>query len=465
MNRLAHPSFSNAQSEMAIEALRGMLGDRLSVSLAVRDQHGKDATYHPGMAPDAVTFPQTVEEIQLIIKTCALHKVPVIPYGAGTSLEGHVNAPYGGITINLSRMNQILSVNAADMDVIVEPGVTRKQLNDYLRDTGLFFPIDPGADASIGGMASTRASGTNAVRYGTMKENVLALEAVLPDGSIVRTGTRARKSSAGYDLAKLLVGSEGTLAVITSITLRLHGIPESISAATCSFETLDAAVNATIETIQAGVPVARIELLDDVQIQAVNLYSKLDLPIRQTLFLEFHGSVGAVKEQIESVRAITLANGGRDFQWAQKAEDRTTLWQARHDALWAAKGLRPGSEAWISDVCVPISALAECIMETKQDIIDHGIVAPIVGHVGDGNFHVIFLVDVNDPSEIATIEKLSQRNIERALRMGGTCTGEHGVGIGKIKYLRQEHTEGVDLMMKIKLAIDPGNIMNPGKIF
>lgn len=465
MNRLAHPSFSNAQSEMAIEALRGMLGDRLSVSLAVRDQHGKDATYHPGMAPDAVTFPQTVEEIQLIIKTCALHKVPVIPYGAGTSLEGHVNAPYGGITINLSRMNQILSVNAADMDVIVEPGVTRKQLNDYLRDTGLFFPIDPGADASIGGMASTRASGTNAVRYGTMKENVLALEAVLPDGSIVRTGTRARKSSAGYDLAKLLVGSEGTLAVITSITLRLHGIPESISAATCSFETLDAAVNATIETIQAGVPVARIELLDDVQIQAVNLYSKLDLPIRQTLFLEFHGSVGAVKEQIESVRAITLANGGRDFQWAQKAEDRTTLWQARHDALWAAKGLRPGSEAWISDVCVPISALAECIMETKQDIIDHGIVAPIVGHVGDGNFHVIFLVDVNDPSEIATIEKLSQRIIERALRMGGTCTGEHGVGIGKIKYLRQEHTEGVDLMMKIKLAIDPGNIMNPGKIF
>lgn len=465
MNRLAHPSFSNAQSEMAIEALRGMLGDRLSVSLAVRDQHGKDATYHPGMAPDAVTFPQTVEEIQLIIKTCALHKVPVIPYGAGTSLEGHVNAPYGGITINLSRMNQILSVNAADMDVIVEPGVTRKQLNDYLRDTGLFFPIDPGADASIGGMASTRASGTNAVRYGTMKENVLALEAVLPDGSIVRTGTRARKSSAGYDLAKLLVGSEGTLAVITSITLRLHGIPESISAATCSFETLDAAVNATIETIQAGVPVARIELLDDVQIQAVNLYSKLDLPIRQTLFLEFHGSVGAVKEQIESVRAITLANGCRDFQWAQKAEDRTTLWQARHDALWAAKGLRPGSEAWISDVCVPISALAECIMETKQDIIDHGIVAPIVGHVGDGNFHVIFLVDVNDPSEIATIEKLSQRIIERALRMGGTCTGEHGVGIGKIKYLRQEHTEGVDLMMKIKLAIDPGNIMNPGKIF
>lgn len=465
MNRLAHPSFSNAQSEMAIEALRGMLGDRLSVSLAVRDQHGKDATYHPGMAPDAVVFPQTVEEVQLIIKTCALHKVPVIPYGAGTSLEGHVSAPYGGITINLSRMNQILSVNAADMDVIVEPGVTRKQLNDYLRDTGLFFPIDPGADASIGGMASTRASGTNAVRYGTMKENILALEAVLPDGSIVRAGTRARKSSAGYDLAKLLVGSEGTLAVITSITLRLHGIPESISAATCSFETLDAAVNATIETIQAGIPIARIELLDDVQIQAVNLYSKLDLPIRQTLFLEFHGSVGAVKEQIESVRAITLANGGRDFQWAQKAEDRTTLWQARHDALWAAKGLRPGSEAWISDVCVPISALAECIMETKQDIIDHGIVAPIVGHVGDGNFHVIFLLDVNDPSEIATIEKLSQRIIERALRMGGTCTGEHGVGIGKIKYLRQEHAEGVDLMMKIKLAIDPGNIMNPGKIF
>lgn len=450
--------------DTVIAELLARFGERLSTSRAVREQHGKDATHHPALPPDAVIFAESTEEVQFIVRACAARRVPVIAYGAGTSLEGHVNAPQGGITINLSRMNRVLSINAADMDVCVEPGVTRKQLNDELRDMGLFFPIDPGADASIGGMASTRASGTNAVRYGTMRENVIALEAVLANGDVVRTGTRARKSSAGYDLTRLLVGSEGTLAILTQISLRLHGIPESIAAAVCPFSTLEGAINTTIESIQLGIPVARIELLDDIQMDAIARYSKLALPRQNTLFLEFHGSQAAVREQAEAVRAIAQEHGAGDFQWADRPEDRTVLWQARHDALWAAKALRPGAEIWISDVCVPISQLASCIVETRRDIDDEGIIAPIVGHVGDGNFHVLFLFAPSDPKEVSSVEALSKRIVARALAAGGTCTGEHGVGIGKIDCLRDEHGAGVDLMLRLKRALDPDNILNPGKV-
>jgi D-lactate dehydrogenase (cytochrome) len=450
--------------DATISELRARFGDRLSTSRAVRDQHGKDATHHPALPPDAVVFAENAEDVQFIVRVCAKRQVPIIAYGAGTSLEGHVNAPYGGITINLSRMNRILAVNAADMDVTVEPGVTRKQLNDELRDTGLFFPIDPGADASIGGMASTRASGTNAVRYGTMRENVIALEAVLANGDIVRTGTRARKSSAGYDLTGLLVGSEGTLAILTQITLRIHGIPESIAAAVCPFSSLEGAVSATIETIQLGIPVARIELLDDVQMEAIARYSKLPLPRQHTLFLEFHGSQSSVREQAETFRGIAREHGGADFRWADKPEERTVLWQARHDALWAAKALRPGSEISISDVCVPISELASCILETRREIDAAGLTAPIVGHVGDGNFHALFLFDPANQEEVDLVTKLNKHLVRRALAAGGTCTGEHGVGMGKISYLRDEHGPGTNLMLDLKRALDPCNILNPGKI-
>jgi D-lactate dehydrogenase (cytochrome) len=449
----------------AIDRLKSLLGDRLTTNPSVRENHGRDLTWHEPHAPDAVAFPLSTEEVAAIVKICADTSTPVIPYGAGTSLEGHIAAINGGISIDLSRMDQILHVHAEDLDAVVQPGVTRKRLNDYLRDTGLFFPIDPGADASIGGMTATRASGTNAVRYGTMRENVLALTVVLPNGHIVHTGGRARKSSAGYDLTRLLVGSEGTLGVITEITVRLYGIPEAMSSAICAFDDIEGAVNTVISTIQSGIPIARIELLDEVQIDAVNRYSKLTLPVQPTLLLEFHGSPSAVAEQAQAVQSLAEDNGGHHFQWTTDEHQRKKLWQARHDAYFAALALRSGAQGWISDVCVPISRLADCIRETKADLAGTYLKAPLVGHVGDGNFHLIFLVDRNSPEEIAEAERLNDRLVKRAIAMGGTSTGEHGIGSGKMKYLAAEHgEEGVRLMSVLKSAIDPNNVMNPGKI-
>jgi D-lactate dehydrogenase (cytochrome) len=395
---------------------------------------------------------------------CAEHRVPVIAFGTGSSLEGHVNAPAGGISVDLSRMNQVLEVHAEDLDCVVQAGVTRKQLNEYLRDTGLFFPIDPGADASLGGMAATRASGTNAVRYGTMKDAVLALTVVMADGRIVHTGGRAKKSSAGYDLTRLMIGSEGTLGIITEVTLRLHGIPEAMSGGVCPFPDLESACNAVIQTIQLGLPVARIELLDTLQIRACNAYSKLDFEETPTLFVEFHGTEAGVREQSELFGEIAGENGGGTFVWATQAEDRNKLWTARHNAYWASLGLRPGSKGVSTDVCVPISRLADCIGETYRDIEESGLIAPLVGHVGDGNFHVLVLVDVEKPEEIEATEAFVERLNWRAIEMGGTCTGEHGVGQGKMKYLDREHGAGLDVMRTIKRALDPHGILNPGKI-
>ena len=448
-----------------IEALRAIVGDnRLSTSASVREQHGKDESYHAPHAPDVVVFAHSAAEVQDIVMVCAERKVPVIPYGAGTSLEGHVAALEGGVCIDLSEMNEILRVNAEDMDVTVEPGVTRQQLNEHLRDTGLFFPIDPGANASLGGMTSTRASGTNAVRYGTMRENVLSLTVVLADGRVIKTARRARKSSAGYDLTRLFVGAEGTLGVITEVTLRLYGIPEAISSAVVSFPDLKGAVDSAITTIQCGVPIARVELLDEVQMDAVNRYSDLDYPLQPTLFLEFHGSEAGVREQAETVAGICADFGGADFQWATKTEDRNKLWKARHDAGYAATALKPGCGFWATDVCVPISRLTECILETKEDIEASSLIAPIVGHVGDGNFHLVILVDPNKPDDIAAAEQLNERLVMRALAMEGTCTGEHGVGYGKIDFLTAEHGEAMSVMRALKRSLDPDNIMNPGKI-
>ncbi|HEX6956956.1 MAG TPA: FAD-linked oxidase C-terminal domain-containing protein [Ferrovibrio sp.] len=461
----AQPRLSPAATETAIAALKQLLGDRLSTAQAVREQHGHDESWNPTFPPDAVAFPRSIEEVSEIVKICARHGLPIIPFGAGTSLEGHVSAPQGGVCIDLMQMDKVLQVNAEDLDVVVQPGVRRKQLNEYLRDTGLFFPIDPGADASIGGMVSTRASGTNAVRYGTMRENVLALTVVMADGRIIRTSKRAKKSAAGYDLTRLFVGSEGTLGVITEITLRLYGIPEAMSSAVCSFATLEGAVNTVIQTIQAGIPVARIELLDDVQVAAVNKHSKLDLPEQNLLLLEFHGTEASVAEQAEMVQSIASDHGGNNFQWTTKPEERARLWQARHDAAYAAKALRKGCEMWATDVCVPISRLAECILETKEDVLKTGLVAPLVGHVGDGNFHLAIVLDRNNPQELEAIEAFNERLVHRALRMDGTCTGEHGIGRGKMKYLTAEHGEAVSVMRAIKKALDPDNLMNPGKIF
>ena len=448
----------------AISELRARFGERISTAAAVREQHGKDVTYLPGHPPDAVAFARTTEEVAEIVRTAARHGVPVIAFGTGTSLEGHIAALQGGISVDLGGMDAILEVNAADLDARVQAGVTRTRLNAHLRDTGLFFPIDPGADASIGGMAATRASGTNAVRYGTMRENVLGLTVVTADGQIVKTGGRARKSAAGYDLTRLFVGSEGTLGIITEVQLRLYGIPEAISAAVCSFQALGGAVDTVIATIQAGVPIARIELLDEVQVRACNQYSGLGLAELPTLFFEFHGSPAGVAEQAELVGGLAQDYGGSDFRWASRAEERTKLWSARHDAFWACRGLRPGAEARATDVCVPISRLAECILATRADIEAEGLLAPIVGHVGDGNFHVTFLLDPNDPGETARADGVSGRMVERALAMGGTCTGEHGIGMGKIGYLEAEHGEAVGLMRRVKRAFDPQNILNPGKV-
>jgi D-lactate dehydrogenase (cytochrome) len=445
-------------------SLRQLLGDRLSTSPAVCAHHGKDESYHPPHAPDAVAFAHSTEEVAAIVKLCADHQTPVIAFGTGTSLEGQVAALAGGVCIDMSQMNRILRVNAADLDASVEAGVTRKQLNEHLRDTGLFFPIDPGADASLGGMAATRASGTNAVRYGTMRENVLSLTVVLADGRVIRTARRARKSAAGYDLTRLFVGSEGTLGVITEVTVRLYGIPEAISAAVCAFPSIEGAVDTVILTIQSGVPVARIELLDECQMAAINKYSKLDHKVAPTLFFEFHGSPAGVAEQAETVKAIASEHGGDDFRWATTSEERSKLWQARHDAYYAALALRPGSKGWATDVCVPISRLAECISETKRDLAQSPLPYALVGHVGDGNFHLVFMIDPDRSEEVAEASRLNDRMVARALAMEGTSTGEHGVGYGKMDFLIAEHGEAVSVMRTIKKALDPDGILNPGKI-
>lgn len=455
---------NDAGIDLVLQILAQRFGDRFSQAAALREQHAHTTSWLPAQLPDGVVFAESTEDVVEAVKVCAEHRVPVIPFGVGSSLEGHVNAPAGGISIDVSRMNRVIAVNAEDLDCVVQPGVTRKQLNDHLRDTGLFFPIDPGADASLGGMAATRASGTNAVRYGTMKDAVLALTVVLADGRVIHTGGRARKSSAGYDLTRLLVGSEGTLGIITDLTLRLHGIPEAISAGVCPFPDLESACNTVIATIQCGLPVARIELLDAVQVRACNAYSKLDLAEQPTLFVEFHGTEAGVREQSELFGELARDNGGGAFVWATKAEDRTRLWTARHNAYWAALGLRPGCKGVSTDVCVPISRLADCIGETYLDIEQMGLVAPLVGHVGDGNFHVLVLVDVDKEAEVETTERFIERLNWRAIEMGGTCTGEHGVGQGKTKYLAREHGGALDVMRAVKQALDPLGILNPGKI-
>jgi D-lactate dehydrogenase (cytochrome) len=451
--------------ETVLRGLAAGFGNRLVTSLAVREQHGNTATGIPNQPPDGVVFPHSTAEVQDIVRLCAANRVPVIAFGTGTSLEGHVNAPLGGISIDLRDMNQVLAVHAEDLDVVVQPGVTRKQLNEHLRDQGLFFPIDPGADASLGGMAATRCSGTNAVRYGTMKDNVLSMQVVLASGEAIRTARRARKSAAGYDLTRLMVGAEGTLGVITELTLRLHGIPEAVASGICPFPSVAAACDATILTIQSGIPIARIELLDQLQVRACNLHSKLALPEVPMLFVEFHGSDAGVAEQSERFGAIAGELGGGPFEWAVKAEDRSRLWQARHDAYWAGRTLRPGAQAFATDVCVPISRLAECVTQTQRDIAESRLVAPILGHVGDGNFHLTILVDMADAEELARARALHKRLVARALAMDGTCTGEHGVGQGKMQYLEAEHgAAALDAMRALKRALDPDDIMNPGKI-
>lgn len=447
-----------------VSELKGVLGDRLQVTTAVRDAHGHDESWHETHAPDAVAFAASTEEVVQIVRICAGAQVPVIAFGTGTSLEGQVSAIEGGVTVDLSQMNEVLEVHAEDLDCRVQAGVTRKQLNSYLRDTGLFFPIDPGADASLGGMAATRASGTNAVRYGTMRDCVLSVTAVLATGEIVTTGGRARKSAAGYDLTRLLVGSEGTLGIITELTLRLQGIPEAIAGGICPFESLDGAIDAVIETIQSGLPVARIEVLDEVQVAACNAYSGLTLSESPMLFLEFHGTEASVKEQSERFAGIASEHEGGDFTWTTQAEERTRLWEARHNAYYASLALEPGKKGMTTDVCVPISNLARCIHETKADLDASFLTAPIVGHVGDGNFHTIMLIDPGNRRDTAEARRLHDRMVRRALALEGTCTGEHGIGLGKMAFLEEEIGQGVDVMRTIKRALDPQNILNPGKI-
>jgi D-lactate dehydrogenase (cytochrome) len=457
-------SVSLAAREAAIKSLHQMLGDRLSTAASIREQHGKDASYHRCEPPDAVAFAQSTEEVSDIVKICAQHKVPLIPFGSGTGIEGNVVALRGGVSLDLSGMNRIVQVSTGDLDATVQAGVTHRQLNQHLHASGLFFSVDPGANATIGGMAATRASGTNSVLYGTMRENVLSLEVVLPDGRVIRTARRARKSAAGYDLTRLFVGSEGTLGVITEVTVRIYGVPAAISSAICSFPSVEAAVNVVIKTIQAGVPVARIELADAAQMDAINKYSKLDLPAAPTLWLEFHGSEASVAEQAKMVQRIASELDGTNFSWSANPQDREKLWRARHDVAHADKALREGGQIWVTDVCVPISRLAECITETQKELAASFLPAPIVGHAGDGNFHIIFVINPNDPKEMAEAERLNQRVVDRALSFDGTCTGEHGIGCGKIDFLVAEQGEAVSVMRAIKNAIDPDNIMNPGKI-
>ena len=448
-----------------IDALKAIVGDRVSTSDSVREHHSHGESWHPPGLPEAVVFPTSTEEVAAIVKLCARQRKPIVPFGMGSSLEGHVNAIHGGVSIDLTRMTKVLRLSPEDLDITVEAGLTRLKLDAHLKNTGLMFPIDPGADATIGGMTATRASGTTAVRYGTMRENVLGLTVVLADGSVIRTGGRARKSSSGFDLTRLFVGSEGTLGVITEVTLRLYGRPEAVRAAVCPFESMAGAANTVIQTIQLGIPVARIEIIDEAQLRVVNAYSKTNYPLAPTLFFEFHGiSETSVEDQIRAVEEIAREHGAKGFKWAASLEDRNTLWQARHNAYYATVASRPGARAWTTDICVPISHLAECILETQADIAAARVEAPLVGHAGDGNFHLIIMLDPEDPEEFATISRLSERLVERALKFGGTCSGEHGVGVGKLKYLEAEHGPALDVMRAIKRAIDPNNLMNPGKL-
>ncbi|MCP9483855.1 FAD-binding protein [Shimia sp. CNT1-13L.2] len=450
---------------LALSELRDLLGDRLSTGQSVCEIHGRDEAYSEPALPDAVVFPESTQEVSAIMKICSAHKVPVVPFGIGTSLEGHVIPIHGGISVDTNRMNKVLEVHESDLDAVVQPGVTRTQLNDELRATGLMFTVDPGADATLGGMASTRASGTNTVRYGTMRENVLSLEVVLPDGRVVNTGSRARKSSAGYDLTHLFVGAEGTLGIITELTVRLFGRPDTELSATCAFETIDDAVNTVIMAIQMGLPMARIELLDDVQMRGMNIFNPdLNLPEKPHLFLEFHGSEAGVKEQVELFESVAEEFGVSGFDWATKLEDRERLWQARHNAYYAGKSLRKGCEGVVTDCCVPISALADCIARTKELIAESNLIAPIVGHVGDGNYHLLILIDPENADEMARAKQLASDVNRTALSFGGTVTGEHGVGTGKKKYMAEEHGTAYLLMAQLKQSIDPLNIMNPGKL-
>ncbi len=453
----------------AVAALNGDLaarfGNRFSASDAIRRQHGHTLTWIENEPPDAVVFAEQREDVIDLVKLCAKHDAPIVPFGTGSSLEGHVNAPHGGVSLDVSRMKTILAVNAEDLDCVIEPGVTRTQLNSHLHDSGLFFPIDPGADASLGGMAATRASGTNAVRYGTMKELVLALGVVTADGTFLRTGTRAKKSSAGYDLTHLFVGSEGTLGVIVEVALKLSGLPEAVSAATCFFPSVRAACDTTIQTIQSGLPIARIELIDTLSVRAFNAYAKMSFPEKPMLLVEFHGTESGVAEQAKRFGEIVAENGGGDFIWATRPEERTKLWKARHEGFFAQMTLRPGARPFATDACVPISRLADCVEETMEDLKAAGLVAPIVGHVGDGNFHVSPLVDMKNAREIEAAEAFASRLAHRAIAMGGTCTGEHGVGQKKIAYMEDEHGSAtLDLMRRVKAAFDPQNLFNPGKI-
>jgi D-lactate dehydrogenase (cytochrome) len=447
-----------------LEALGALLGDRVTTSRGVREHHGKDESYYPYALPDAVVFPQSTEEVRSVVDICRRHSTPMIPYGVGTSLEGHVLATGGGVCIDLSQMNKVLAVHVEDMDATVEAGVTRKQLNEEIRHTGLMFPVDPGADATLGGMAATRASGTNAVRYGTMRENVLALTVVTADGRIIRTSGRSRKSAAGYDLTRLFVGSEGTLGVITEVTVRLYAVPEAISAAVCSFKDMAGAVDTVIQTLQAGIPIARSEALCGLAMHAINAYSKTSYREQPTLFLEFHGSHAGVAEQATLVRQIAEEHGCEGFEWATKPEDRTRLWAARHQAYFAGLQLRPGARAVSTDVCVPISRLTECIVETSKDIALASMPIPLFGHVGDGNFHCMVPVLPDSAADLEEAKAFNERLVDRALAMEGTCTGEHGIGFGKIPSLVKEHGEAVDLMVAIKRTLDPENLMNPGKV-
>jgi D-lactate dehydrogenase (cytochrome) len=459
-------SLAAATRSALVSELQQLLGDRCSTNATQLEHHSHSESWHAPGTPDVVVFPLTTDEVSAIVKAAARHGAAVIAFGAGSSLEGHVNAVRGGVSIDLSRMNRVLRVNADDLDATVEAGVTHRQLNKALANTGLAFWVDPGADATIGGMAATRASGTTAVRYGTMRETVLGLTVVLADGTVIHTGGRARKSAAGYDLTRLFIGSEGTLGIITEIIVRLHGLPEAISAAICAFESMEGAVQTVITTIQLGIPVARIELLDEVQIDAVNRYSRLSYPQKPTLLFEFHGtSQAAVTEHANTVQELASEHGGSNFQWATTPEDRTRLWQARHNTLFAALALRPGGKPWVTDVCVPISRLAECILDTRRDLQATTLVAPLVGHVGDGNFHLNIIVNADDPGELADVKAFNERLVRRALALGGTCTGEHGIGLGKIGYLEAEHGDALGVMKAIKRALDPDDRMNPGKMF
>ena len=461
MSSVLSPS---ARGQLASE-LRALLGDRSSTGASQLEHHSHGESWHTAGEPDVVVFPTSTTEVSAIVRIAARLQAPIVPFGAGSSLEGHVSALRGGVSIDMTRMNKVLRVSAEDLDATVEAGVTRRQLSRQVNPLGLEFWVDPGADATIGGMAATRASGTTAVRYGTMREAVLGLTVVLADGRVIRTGGRARKSAAGYDLTRLFVGSEGTLGVITEVTLRLHGLPDGISAAVCPFPTFAGAVNAVITTLQQGIPVARIEFLDEKMIDTVNRYSRTAYRAQPTVFFEFHGiSDRAVAEQAEAVQAIAAEHGGTAFQWAVTPEARSALWLARHNVHHAALALRPGSKMWVTDVCVPISRLAECLLETRTEINASSLVAPIVGHVGDGNFHVLCVIDPDNPVEMAEAQAMNARLVQRALAMGGTCTGEHGVGMGKIDYLADEHGEAIDVMKAIKRALDPDNLMNPGKM-